>query len=130
MNYKNAYDEMKRLYDKLQQENQELKDEINTYENPEDLTLMFMYCDEKAKDKIKELQATNESLTSLVNSCQEEIRKYKDIIEEVREYINNNTELEHDGDEYGYTEWVNIKPQNIVFINELLQILDKVKENK
>ena len=52
---------------------------------------------------------------------------YKSVIEEVREYIDNNTELEHDGDEYGYTEWVNIKPQNIVFVNELLQILDKIK---
>ena len=59
-----------------------------------------------------------------------ELDKYKEVIEEVREYIDNNTELEHDGDDYGYTEWVNIKPQNIVFINELLQILDKVKEVK
>lgn len=40
----------------LLQENKELQEKINTYENPEDLTLMFMYCDEKAKDKIKELQ--------------------------------------------------------------------------
>ena len=40
----------------LQQENKELQEKINTYENPADLTLMFMYCDEKAKDKIKELQ--------------------------------------------------------------------------
>ena len=61
----------------LFKENQQLKEKINTYENPEDLTLMFMYCNEKAKDKIKELQATNESLTSLVNSCQKEIRQLK-----------------------------------------------------
>ena len=40
----------------LQQENQELKEKIKTYEDPEDLTLMFMYCDEKAKDKIRELK--------------------------------------------------------------------------
>lgn len=55
---------------------------------------------------------------------------YKSVIEEVREYIDTNTKFEHDGDDYGYTEWVNIKPQNIVFINELLEILDKSKENK
>ena len=42
-------------YQELEQENKELKERINTYENPEDLTLMFMYCEEKAKDKIKEL---------------------------------------------------------------------------
>lgn len=27
-----------------------LKEQINIYENPDDLTLMFMWCDEKAKD--------------------------------------------------------------------------------
>ena len=42
--------------DQLQQENQQLKEKINTYEDPEDITLMFMYCDEKAKDKIKQLK--------------------------------------------------------------------------
>ena len=41
---------------RLERENKELKEKINTYENPDDLTLMFMYCEEKAKDKIKELQ--------------------------------------------------------------------------
>ena len=51
--------------EQLQQENQQLKEKINTYENPEDLTLMFMYCDEKAKDKIKQLK---ERITYLENS--------------------------------------------------------------
>ena len=37
-------------------ENEELRERIKKYEDPEDLTLMFMYCDEKAKDKIKELK--------------------------------------------------------------------------
>ena len=76
---------MKRIIE-IQQENQQLKEKINTYENPEDLTLMFMYCDEKAKDKIKQL---------------------KEIIEEVREYI--------DKEMFDYLE-----------TPELLQILDKV----
>ena len=73
MNYKNAYEEMKRLYDKLQQESNQLKDKINTYENPEDLTLMFMYCDEKAKDKIKQL---------------------KEVVDEARKYVNNHIHQE------------------------------------
>lgn len=34
----------------------QLETKINTYENPEDMTLMFMWCNEKSKDKIKELQ--------------------------------------------------------------------------
>lgn len=42
--------------DEIYKENQELKEKIETYEDPKDLTLMFMYCDEKAKDKIRELK--------------------------------------------------------------------------
>ena len=41
---------------KLLKENQKLRKKLDKYENPEDLTLMFMYCDEKARDKIKELE--------------------------------------------------------------------------
>lgn len=66
-------------------------------------------------------------IANAISNLQQENQQLKEVIEEVREYIDNNTEFEHDGDDYGYTEWVNIKPQNIVFINELLQILDKVK---
>ena len=57
----------------LEKENKELKEKIEMYENPEDLTLMFMYGDEKAKDKIKQLQS---------------------VIKEIREYIK---EKEKDG---------------------------------
>ena len=32
-----------------------LNKKIEQYENPEDMTLMFMWCDEKAKDEIKRL---------------------------------------------------------------------------
>ena len=60
---KNLLDANERLY----QENQRLKEKINTYENPEDLTLMFMYCDEKAKDKIKQLK---EKVDYLKNKCE------------------------------------------------------------
>ena len=60
-----ADDELK--IKQLQQENNQLKEKINTYENPEDLTLMFMYCDEKAKDKIKDL---NEKVDYLKNKCE------------------------------------------------------------
>ena len=47
---------------KLHKENKQLKAKIKTYEDPEDLTLMFMYCDEKAKDKIQELEKQLEEL--------------------------------------------------------------------
>ena len=54
-------------YIEIQQENQQLKEKINTYENPEDLTLMFMYCDEKAKDKIKQLKEVIEEVKTAVD---------------------------------------------------------------
>lgn len=89
----------------FKEENRRLKDKINTYEDPEDLTLMFMYCDEKAKDKIKQL---------------------KEVIEEVREY--NNQIIKDTKDFYRPTEdkiysgdcLIDIAEQNI-------SILDKAK---
>lgn len=45
----------------------ELKTKINTYENPKDLTLMYMYCDEKAKDEIKELQNRIDKAIEYIN---------------------------------------------------------------
>ena len=51
----------------LQKQNTELKEKVNTYENPEDLTLMFMYCDEKAKDKIKELKQDIKNLVKIIS---------------------------------------------------------------
>ena len=41
--------------DWLRQENQQLKERINQYENPDDSTLFYMWLDEKAKDKLKQL---------------------------------------------------------------------------
>lgn len=46
----------KDLSEQLQKENERLKNKIKTYEDPEDMTLMFMWCGDKAKDKIKELE--------------------------------------------------------------------------
>lgn len=83
---------------KLQQENKQLKEKINTYENPEDLTLMFMYCDEKAKDKIKQL---------------------KEVIEKVREYIETQKKKPYKS--------LSEKATICNKYNDLLQILDKVK---
>lgn len=49
-------DEILNLIIDLQQENKQLKEKLKLYEEPDDMTLMFMWCDEKAKDKIKDLQ--------------------------------------------------------------------------
>lgn len=60
---------------KLIIENQQLKDKINTYEDPEDLTLIFMYCEEKAKDKIKQLQNNWNELNEFLEKEKERLVK-------------------------------------------------------
>ena len=129
----------------IKQENKQFKEKINTYENPEDLTLMFMYCDEKAKDKIKQLKDKLKGVqeerdylfnkTSVENKyLQQERDKYKKVIEEVREYINSNPNVFYD--EYlidvetlKNNECIDDTVGEIKFISNLLQILDKAKEN-
>ena len=79
----------------LQQENQQLKEKINQYENPEDLTLFYMWLDEKAKDKIKELKNQQKEFIKYLEDeskevkrdagyhkriCLEILSKYKEII--------------------------------------------------
>lgn len=85
----------KQLSEQLQQENAELKTKIKKYEDPEDLTLMFMYCDEKARDKIKELKAKLELYENGVYYSSENDKlskevdmwfsKYKEIIGDVED---------------------------------------------
>lgn len=69
-------------YNELLKENQRLKEELNKYTDPEDLTLMFMYCDEKAKDKIKCLEQENQQL-------KEHLHQKEDIIDKVIKWIEN-----------------------------------------
>ena len=45
-----------------------LNKKIEQYENPEDMTLMFMWCDEKAKDEIKRLN-------NIINEIEKELNK-------------------------------------------------------
>lgn len=73
---------LQKYIENLEKENQKLKDRLNTYENPEDLTLMFMYCDEKAKDKIKCLEQENQQL-------KEHLHQKEDIIDKVIKWIEN-----------------------------------------
>lgn len=54
------------LNKELQQENKQLKEKLKLYEEPDDMTLMFMWCDEKAKDKIKVLQERIDKAIELV----------------------------------------------------------------
>lgn len=69
---------------RLERKNKQLKEKINTYENPEDLTLMFMYCNEKAKDKIKQFQKIRETAINYID----QVIGYKPCAREIDEELN------------------------------------------
>lgn len=65
----------------LQQENKQLKEKVDMYENPEDLTLMFMYCDEKAKDKIKHLTSVLKEIRECIEKSLINVGRNEDCFE-------------------------------------------------
>ena len=100
-----SYEEAQILLDyitNLQRENERLQTQLNAYENPDDMTLFYMWLDEKAKDKMKELQEENErlkqfyykkgvysleydkeTLTTMITELQERIDKAIKCIEDI-----------------------------------------------
>ena len=122
---------------RLRQENKQLKEKINVYENPEDLTLMFMYCDLKAKDKIKQLKEKyiaieKERRTFLkhLDNVEQQRDLYKEVIEEVREYIENDMpylqEVDNEYEDVNGNTYFTYKEYDE---SKLLQILDKGENN-
>lgn len=83
----NCYGENARCIDLLIKENQELKEKLNKYENPEDMTLMMMWCTEKVKDQNeklkKQLEDANEKIL-LLQAC-EPMLNYKKALEETQQ---------------------------------------------
>lgn len=91
-------------YNDLLKENQELKQKLDKYENPEDMTLMMMWSTEKVKDENKKLKKqlenkyekvgtlTSELLyeenTKLINRQKEFIKYLED---EIKSYKNRDT---------------------------------------
>lgn len=71
----------------LLKENQELKEKLDKYENPEDMTLMMMWCTEKVKDQNeklkKQLENANEKIILLQAS--EPMLNYKKALEETQQ---------------------------------------------
>jgi len=102
---KNDKMELLKKVDILQQENQQLKDKIKQYEDPEDMTLMFMWCEDKAKDKIKELEHNWNELKKWLKEEEKEYRKdvypgeYGLIIGTMLRVLNKMQELEEASNE-------------------------------
>ena len=51
---------------KLQQENKQLKEKLDKYENPEDMTLFAMWCTEKVKEENKQLKDKLSKIETLI----------------------------------------------------------------
>ena len=68
--------------DDLLRENQELKEKLDKYENPEDMTLMVMWCTEKVKEE-------NQKLQTIANNC----KQLKNNWNKLRKYFNERIEV-------------------------------------
>lgn len=69
------------------------------------------------ENDIKLLQEENNRLNNIINELQDRIDK-------AVEYIDKNTEFNHDGNEYGYMEWMDIiNVSTLEFVDDLKSIL-------
>lgn len=116
-----------------------LQEKVNQYENPDDMTLMFMWCNEKAKDKIKELQEDldyqKEMYLEYCDKHTKLIQKYNNLQEE-NERLNNelgallidkygvsNLNIDKNGNFKG-----TIKTKEYYKLNNIIEELDKLIE--
>lgn len=70
----------------LIEENQELKEKLDKYENPEDMTLFVMWCTEKVKDENQELKKQLENCYCNRTDCSSRIKdskKYDSLVQKV-----------------------------------------------
>lgn len=67
----------KDLSEQLEKESQELKEKLDKYENPEDMTLMMMWCTEKVKDENQALKKQLENCYCNRTDCSGRIKDSK-----------------------------------------------------
>ena len=75
----------------LSKENQELKEKLDKYENPEDMTLMMMWCTEKVKDEneklMKQLEETDRKLFLTKNELDMREKSIDNKLNQQKEFI-------------------------------------------
>ena len=92
---KDGLTQVKELKDKIHEqyiEIQELNKKIEQYENPEDMTLMFMWCDEKAKDEIKRLNNIINELEKDMNRDDLSYVETQYVLDKIKELKGENNE--------------------------------------
>lgn len=70
--------ELLQMIKQLEQENKKLKEILDKYENPKDMTLMMMWCTEKVKDENKQLKSNWNELKEIIRKKQDHYRYFKD----------------------------------------------------
>ena len=73
-------------YWELQKENKQIKEKLDKYENPDDMTLMYMWCTEKVKDENKKLQERVEYLERSNNRREDIVLEQRQQIELLEHY--------------------------------------------
>ena len=127
----------------LLRENQELKEKLDKYENPEDMTLFTMWCTEKVKDENKELKKQLENCYCNRTDCSSRIKdskKYDSLVQKVetqqKEFIKyledeikkEKEDLEHLCDLYKIPQKNNSTYKFVYsYINKIEKILQKYK---
>lgn len=109
---------------KLQQENKQLKEKLDKYENPEDMTLMMMWCTEKVKDENKQLKKQLEESKNLKNKLLVYNASIKGNWNKLKEYIKE-TKLKEFEKSYGKRYGKTFAQAEIIVCN---MILDKMQE--
>ena len=115
----------------LIKESQELKEKINKYENPDDMTLMYMWCTEKVKDENKKLQERIEYLERSNNRREDIILEQRQEIELLEHYKTLYQSLKKQKDEF--TKYLEDESKEIYIDgglrqNIFRQILQKYKK--
>lgn len=85
-------EQLESLYLDLLHAENEKSQQLKKYEDPEDMTLMFMWCGEQAKDKIKELQKTIEDAIKYIGEhirIDDEYPSYMEMLIEERDELLN-----------------------------------------
>ena len=72
----------------LDKENQELREKLDKYENPEDMTLMMMWCTEQVKDENKKLKKKYENAVADYETTMAEKNKLEKQLEDYKEQVN------------------------------------------
>lgn len=103
----------------LKKENQELKEKLDKYENPEDMTLFAMWCTEKIKDENQKLKKQVEESKNLKNKLLVYNASIKGNWNKLKEYIKEEG-FEVNTREYGSLDVID---KNVIL--EKMQELEK-----